>query len=365
MRIRVNRLANATKVILIAVALFFSQLIEAKEIENLQKTIELANTGDFQAQWDLICYYATTKNHNEEIKCLKKYIQVHNKPTEDDEVAYLAVSYAMLVQFAANEDRQAQLDLIDIYYNTENNYIEAIKWCELLIKNPNATDSDKGYAYLILGLCAKSGKGMQKSDLSNFLYWEAGANYNEDRCALYLANRFLKEKDTVNALRWYEKAADLKNVDATYFLGELYETGAAITPDRTDTALLRQDLLDKLKAKKYYEDYLKITLKKDKLKENHRSKVYYKLAHWYYSGESNIERIYTLAYDYFYKAIKENEKCKDENKLSAEEEGDALWHLSICYRFGRGVEKDDVKAQYYAKQAAEKGNEKAIAILNE
>lgn len=107
MRIRVNRLANATKVILIAVALFFSQLIEAKEIENLQKTIELANTGDFQAQWDLICYYATTKNHNEEIKCLKKYIQVHNKPTEDDEVAYLAVSYAMLVQFAANESSSA------------------------------------------------------------------------------------------------------------------------------------------------------------------------------------------------------------------------------------------------------------------
>ena len=89
----------------------------------------------------------------------------------------------------------------------------------------------------------------------------------------------------------------------------------------------------------------------------------YKLGSWYFKGESNLSQNYDRAYNLFNEALEMNERSEESKKLTQEEEGDILWNLSICYRFGRGVEKDELIARRYVKKAAEKGNKDAISLL--
>jgi TPR repeat protein len=38
----------------------------------------------------------------------------------------------------------------------------------------------------------------------------------------------------------------------------------------------------------------------------------------------------------------------------------AFWEISKCYRFGRGVERDLKKAEYYEQEAEKAGNDDAL-----
>lgn len=266
--------------------------------------------------------------------------------------------YKELMKQAKAGNSEAQIKLINFYYDSEK-YKDAIKWCKRLIATSQATDEQKCEAYYVLGDCAFWGDGMSESRKTAYKYYEIGANFGDDACALRLAIDYYDfEHDTKNSLKWYKKAAELGYFHLGEFLGNLYENNGRATMHGRMYYFpeVERNLFS---ADQYYDFYL------NNIKVSKDSKIWYKRARWYYSGEGNIEKDYTRAFTYFSRAIEDNDKSKDENKLSDEEEGDALWHLSVCYRFGRGVEKDDVKAQYYAKQAAEKGNEKAISILNE
>lgn len=268
----------------------------------------------------------------------------------------------LAIEKASNGESSYQSDLVDYYYNTSKNYNEAIKWCNVLVDNSNARESEKEYANRILGYCAYEGSGRNKSIEDAIRYWEQGVQLKGGSCALSLARIYATElRDSVESIIWYQKAAELENRTAANFLAQLYEIGH-ITGSNGTKIYYPNISKDISQAAKYYEIYIKkMGYSWSGVPTN--SKLLYKLANWYYTGEGNIERNYSKAFNYFNRAIESNENSKADYKLTTIEEGNALWCISVCYRFGRGVEKDELIARRYVKRAAEKGNENAIALI--
>lgn len=268
------------------------------------------------------------------------------------------------IEKASRGESSYQSDLVDYYYNTAKNYSEAIKWCNILIANQNAKDYNKEYANRILGHCAFKGAGMEKSIDNAITYWKRGVEYKGGSCALSLARVYASQlKDSIESIKWYKHAADLENKTAAYYLAQLYENGFVLTSN--DTPIYYPNIgKDISQASKYYDIYIKnMGYNWSGVPTN--SKLLYKLARWHYSGEGSLAKNYFRAFELLNSAVESNENSKEEYKLSSEEEGDALWCISVCYRFGRGVEKDELIARRYVKRAAEKGNENAISLLNE
>lgn len=268
------------------------------------------------------------------------------------------------IEKASRGESSYQSDLVDYYYNTAKNYSEAIKWCNVLIANQNAKDNNKEYANRILGNCAFKGTGMEKSIDNAITYWKRGVEYKGGACALSLARVYASQlKDSIESIKWYKHAADLENKTAAYYLAQLYENGYIMTQNGIKIYYPNIDK-DIYQASKYYDIYI-----------NHmgynwsgvptNSKLLYKLAMWHYTGEGGLVKNYARAIDLLNTAVESNVNCKEEYKLSSEDEGNALWYISICYRFGRGVEKDELIARRYVKRAADKGNVNAKSLLKE
>ena len=268
----------------------------------------------------------------------------------------------LTIEKASNGESSYQSNLVDYYYNTSKNYTEAIKWCNVLVDNSSARESEKEYANRILGYCAYEGKGRNKSIEDAIRYWEQGVQLKGGSCALSLARIYAKElRDSIESIKWYQKSAELDNKTAAFFLSQLYETG--YVKAENDKKIYYPNISkDISQAAKYYEVYIKNMGYSWSGVPNNPS-LLYKLANWYYTGEENLEKNDSKAFNYFNRAIEINENCKADYKLTPKEEGNALWCISVCYRFGRGVEKDELIARRYVKRAAEKGNENAIALL--
>lgn len=270
----------------------------------------------------------------------------------------------LTIEKASKGESSCQSDLVDYYYHTSHDYIEAIKWCRILIENQSARESEKEYASRILGYCAYKGNGLTKSIDDAIRYWKQGAQLKGGLSALSLARIYEKElRDSVESIKWYVRSAELENKTAAYFLARLYENG--YVSEANDIRIYYPNICkDISRSTKYYEIYIK-NMGYGWSGVPTDSKLLYKLAQWHYTGEGNLERDYSKAFNYFNRAIETNEDSKDEYRLSSTEEGNALWCISVCYRFGRGVEKDELIARRYVKRAAEKGNENAISILKE
>lgn len=271
---------------------------------------------------------------------------------------------SLAIEKAKKGESSSQSDLVDYYYNTAKNYSEAIYWCNILIENKEAKEHSKEYANRILGYCAYEGKGLNKSNEDAIKYWKEGFRFKGGSCALSLARLYAKElRDSVESISWYQKSAELENKTAAYFLAQLYEVGYI---SKTDDKRIFYPGVSKdiSQSAKYFEIYIKnMGYNWSGVPTN--SKLLYKLAQWYYEGVENLERNYSKAFYYFNRAIESNENSKEEFKLTTLEEGDALWCISVCYRFGRGVEKDELIARRYVKRAAEKGNEHAVSLLSD
>lgn len=271
----------------------------------------------------------------------------------------------LAIEKASNGESSYQTDLINYYFNTSKNYAEAIKWCNILTENQGAREYQKEYANRILGYCYYQGRGIKRSIEDAIRYWKNGVELKGGSCALELAGIYENEKkDSVEAIKWYQKAAELENKTAAYFLARLYEEGYAKTSDGKKIYYpnVGKDLS---LAAKYYEIYVENMGWSRVGGVPANSNILYKLARLYYTGEGNLNKDYTKAFKAFNLALEKNEDSKAEYKLTQLEEGDALWCISVCYRFGRGVEQDELTARRYVKRAAEKGNENAIALLGE
>lgn len=247
------------------------------------------------------------------------------------------------------------------YYYASQNFIEAIKWCNIIInEGPNDyKNRNKNYAYSILGLCAYNGLGMSKSVDDAIAYWEKGTHYVGGISYRLLAEHYYRSGNEEKAFNLYKRAAKSGDVEAALIVAQAYD-GHSTNYEGLNMSFsnIKNDVEQ---AAEYYNLYIN----NSKLPwVTFNCSVLYKLGMWNYTGNELFSQDYSRALDLFVFSITHNNSTHNECKLSFEEEGNAFWNISVCYRFGRGVEKDELKARRYVKKAAEKGNTNAINILN-
>lgn len=140
------------------------------------------------------------------------------------------------------------------------------------------------------------------------------------------------EQDYAKAVEHLQKAADLGDADAHYYLGECYYNGQGVAQDYT----------------KAYEYYRKAVEYYQKDADQGDAHAQFRLGDCYYTGQG-IEYDYAKAVEYFQKAA-------DQGDATAQNS------LGFCYEHGHGVEKDLTKAAEYYQKAADQGH--AVAKEN-
>lgn len=161
-------------------------------------------------------------------------------------------------------------------------------------------------------------------------------------------------RDSIKALYWYNKAADNGSLDAKSLLGKLHEFGYISVPIRNDSMLTisslyhRNVVKDMNKAVSYYKECAK------------SDRYYWEQAHLadlLYEGKK-IDKNYSQAIVYLRRII-------NNPMISNFEKGKFLNRLSICYRYGRGVEIDIDISNYWRSKAAESGYVEAMEVSGE
>lgn len=266
------------------------------------------------------------------------------------------------IEKARNGNSHAQSNLIDYYYNTKRDYPQTVNWCNVILNNSNAIEIEREYGARILGVCYLNGTGVDRSIDKAINTLKLGADVKKGRCALLLAKIYRDElNDYKVALNWYKKSADLENTDAALFLGKLYEDGF-YNGNKNEKLQFPNVTQDLNLAANYYRKYLSKT-GVNTWHEPLNPPLAYKVGTWYYNGDGNIEIDYPTACYFLEEAVKSDDEERVSKRLTDEEKGNAFWLLSVCYRFGRGVNADELKARRYVKRAAELGNPKALKTL--
>ncbi|MBI5773624.1 MAG: SEL1-like repeat protein [Verrucomicrobia bacterium] len=129
-------------------------------------------------------------------------------------------------------------------------------------------------------------------------------------------------KDEVEAVKWFQKAAEQNHAKAQYNLGALYANGEGV-------------MKDEAQAVKWFR----------KAAEQNHAKAQYNLGNCYYDGEGVVKNDV--------EAVKWYRKAAEQNDIRAQS------HLGICYATGQGVAKDEVEAAKWYRKASEQNLAKA------
>lgn len=290
---------------------------------------------------------------------------------------------SQLVEKASQGDCKSQVKLMYSYYKNKN-YQDAVSWATIIIESEKCGNEEKCKSYELLGICAFNGQGMEESATKAFDYWSTGTTIGSHSCALQLATVCEEDeryRNYAKAWYWYVKAADLGDKKIRKFVAEQYENPQAtiISYNDNGTVKFRKKEYpikepDLEKALYYYELYFstgtsRITNGIWTHSVEPQSK--YKVAKWYFSVDSGIQQNYDKAVSLFQDIIEVQTNRErfflydGEEWLSEDQLGELYWYMSVCYRFGRGVTKNALKALNYTKRAADLGNDEAINLLNQ
>lgn len=171
---------------------------------------------------------------------------------------------------------------------------------------------------------------------------DASAQYRLGK--IYNSTKYNQPRDSAKALYWWNIAAKNGNLDAKLILGALYEHGHLIEKEKKDTILY-------IKTLKF--PYIKkdiqtaISLYKECAISDNYPWAQYHLGNIFYNGEE-VEQDYKQAVMYYKRAA-------NNNKLDKSDRCVAMNRLSICYRYGRGVEPDSLESIHWREQAALNG----------
>ena len=274
-----------------------------------------------------------------------------------------------LIQVALKGNSNAQVEVVLHYYNN-NKHDECLKWAKLLINNPDEKSrTDKGYAYRCLGLNAYYGKGMSqnKSQAIDYLRKSFECNKHYHAYSALLIGRILafdsELQNDNDAIEWFTKAADASYAEACGYLDSIYEYG-----EYTDAAMKQIKKFPNVsksytKAAHYHEKYLSGSRLMSYAPEKDEPARHYKIAEWYYYGKGDLKIDYEKAFTYYKNAIRDMEqpqKCLESALLTNEQIANAMWNISVCYRFGRGTAQNELTAEVWKKKAAKMGHKKAL-----
>lgn len=279
---------------------------------------------------------------------------------------------------AEEGDDYSQMLIMD-HFQRKKDYQTANKWAHTLHDNTSASEKRRGMACQYLGVNAYNGNGMTESTDDARNWWKLGAELGDDHSARLMAeihddSRLPALLDRAEAWIWYVKAADLGNNHCCRLVARQYDeappAGNAVRPDSIYPGLTRNIAL----STKYWEKFLS-SRKSYKPAEGgyvgyYRKgypDIYYLLAGRYFTGEDGVTQDFAKAVEYYVEAVNTTEHTEhnaaDARPLTDEETGEAMWRISTCYRFGRGVVQNELTARKWTRRAAAKGHRAARQLL--
>lgn len=164
--------------------------------------------------------------------------------------------------------------------------------------------------------------------------------------------------DSASACVWYETAAEKGSIEATFLLGEHYETGEGVTKD-----MKRAVELYETAAKAEYkpaQSKLGYLYKSDNDIANPQRSLYWnnKAAD---NGDMRALCNLGLAYEFGNGVEKNEKKAFELYKQSARLGYDrGMYNLAFCYMRGLGTTEDHWQAAQYFEKAAQKGHVEAM-----
>jgi TPR repeat protein len=254
---------------------------------------------------------------------------------------------------ARNGSCDSQIQVAEYYYN-QKDYQTALQWLNMVIDNtaPN-TQSEKGQACHYLGHLYYYGYEVSQSLDDAEKWWLQGVEYKNERSAYDLTCIYEGsiKKNAQKAFEYRIKDADMGGYDSALVVAKLYEFG-------NNSEKYPAITIDYAKAIEYYEKYSEsLQLSSRTRKTDNEGNYYYvcksnflinyKLATAYFSGQDGVTKNYDKACLYLNKSINSYLYPKYQinvgtRQLTDEELGDAMWKLSVCYRFGRGVTQNPI-----------------------
>ena len=213
----------------------------------------------------------------------------------------------------------------------EKNYTEAVKWFR------KSADGKNAYAMVNLGWCYQNGLGVDKDLKAAREYYrkaaEAGSIFGMYSYGWCYMNEVGGEKNYAEAVKWFRKSAAGKNANAMFNLGWCYENGYGVDKNLPEAA-------------RWYREAQKNGVAEA---EAALRRVLVPAAVSSASADSP-DAIFKQAMTLYNKgdfreAVSLFEKAAEKNHVTA------IFYLEDCYREGKGVSKDLVKAENYRCRA--------------
>ncbi len=306
-------------------------------------------------------------------------------------------SMKALEELVAAGNHDAEFEMAWRWYtkkdgDVKENRTEAVKWFE------KAAHADHAHAQRVMGIMLRGGWYI-KQDLDAALYWLRAAAENRDDRAHYLLGECYEcgigvEKNAEKAFSWYEKGATLKDTKCQLARARCMMQGIGTVRD-VDTAVFEYQKLERKQIPEaswylgtYYkpDDPEKALRYFQKAADLNYSKAQYDLALYYEEG-AYLEEDPHLVEELVNKAAiggdpraqyrlgcafknGTNGKPKDDKQafawfLKAAKQGhvDSSYEVACCYKDGKGVERDQWKADKYLRLPAKKGKPEAMGDL--
>ena len=179
---------------------------------------------------------------------------------------------------------------------------------------------------------------------------------------LRIGNEYYDDKNYIEAIKYFQKAAEKGNANAQYNLGCCYEYGKGVSVDYTEAVKWYRKAAEKEYADAQYnlgycyengkglsQDYTEAVKWYRKAAEQGHANAQYNLGCCYEFGKG-VSPDYTEAVKWYRKAAEQGQ-------------ADAQFNLGDCYEYGRGVSKDYTEAVKWYRKAADRGHEKAKKAL--
>ncbi len=299
---------------------------------------DLALKGDYTAKVTLIYKYFKEKNiasadewwqrtmQKSDIESLVKSFHdgyVHNPPADPTDTLYLR--YVMGKGISAGSIKAKEI--LGISYYKCGDHKKAF-----LLLEEACRDECSIEAIAMLGHCYRYGYGTNKNIEKAIACYEKAVqmeNQNEHDVSLelLLAYSYDENKDYSKAFALFQKLSKLYKL-AECEVGRYYYEGYAGVHDYKRA----YDCMKKLEGSHNIED----------------SRVQYYLGMCYLKGHA-VPKDEKRGFDYLKSAV--------ESKWVYPK---VFWEIAKCYRFGRGVERNLKKAEYYEQEAEKAGNDDAL-----
>ncbi len=180
------------------------------------------------------------------------------------------------------------------------------------------------------GVCYANGQGVEKDEVEAVKWYRKAAEQNyapaQDNLGICYANGQGVAKDEVEAVKWFRKAVEQNDAHGQYNLGVCYANGQGVAKDEVE-------------AVKWYR----------KAAEQNNANAQCDLGIRYANGQG-------VAKDEV-EAVKWYRKAAEQNYALAQ------YQLADCYANGQGVEMDEVIARRWLEISAKNGNLDAAAVL--